>query len=131
MSRFNLFIHYLFFGMGIGSVCATGCLFLMYGANEILVQVAGWLVASALYGLISLPFSENFFHSPLHTLLHCLLCYVVTVVTAFLLGYSHSLLALIQGTLPVFLIIYVAVCVIIYLYDRQSAKTMNEKLQKK
>lgn len=128
MKMKNILLH-IMAGLAIGSVVSTVCISLMDGINGTLIQIFAWLFASALYGAVSLIYDTDFWPLPVQIAEHFILCFVITLITAWKLGYADSLGILALQILPSFLIIYIAVSVILFAADHHSAKQINQKLQ--
>lgn len=122
-------LHYIVIGLGIGSVVSTGCIALMDGMDSTLVQVFGWLAASALFGLVSLVYEIERIALPAQIGVHLLLCFGITLTTAWLLGYMESLWALAVGILPSFFVIYVVITAVALGSSAYTARKINEKLK--
>lgn len=118
-------------GLAIGSVTSTVFLALMGGLDETLVQVLAWLGASALFGLISLIYDIESLALPLAIGLHAALCFGVAMGTGYLLGYGERFGPMLIMMLPVFIIVYLAIGLGIWLYGRHCAKTTSERLARK
>lgn len=125
----NKIISYILTGLGIGSVCSLLSLWAYNGMDETLFQFAVWLVASALFGLVSLVYEVERFSLLVASSVHLLGCAAIALTTSWLLGYSDNPLGLIKGILPGFLIIYGILYGICYLSSRSSARKLSEKLQ--
>ena len=118
---------YLERGLAIGFLVTTVCLLLNEGANETMRQVAVWMVASMLYGAVSLVFEA--IPLPAATALHLALCSLVTIAASYILGYADSLLSLLVYVFPTFLAIYAVIYLSIFASIWISARRMNRKLR--
>ena len=117
---------YLERGLAIGFLVTTVCLLLNEGANETMRQVAVWMVASMLYGAVSLVFAIPL---PAATALHLALCSLVTIAASYILGYADSLLSLLVYVFPTFLAIYAVIYLSIFASIWISARRMNRKFR--
>lgn len=119
-------------GMGFGFPATLLCMALIGGFNPMLKEFAVWMVASALYGLVSvLVFnSKKEMALPLAMALHCVGCLAVTVVAVFVCGYVESILSFLLGVLPVFVIVYAVITGVSLLMMKIEEKRINEKLNK-
>ena len=122
------FLLYLERGLAIGFLVTTFCLLVNTGANETMRQVLVWMIASALYGVISLLFEIDSLPLPAATALHLLLCTAVTSLAAWVLGYADSLLGMALHVFPTFLAIYAVIYLSIFASIWIGARRMNRKL---
>lgn len=120
---------YLERGLAIGFLVTTVCLLLNEGANETMRQVAVWMVASMLYGAVSLVFEADAIPLPAATALHLALCSLVTIAASYILGYADGLLSLLVYVFPTFLAIYAVIYLSIFLSIWISARRMNRKFR--
>lgn len=128
MKTKNILLH-IVIGLGIGSVVSTSCIALMDGMNGTLTQIFAWLFASALYGSVSLIYDTDFGPLPVQIAIHMLLCFGITLATAWRLGYAESLRILVLRISPSFVLIYVVVSIFLFAADHRRAKQINEKLR--
>ena len=119
-------------GMGFGFPATLLCMALIGGFNPMLKEFAVWMVASALYGLVSvLVFnSKKEMAMPLAMVLHCAGCLIITVAAVFVCGYAESILSFLLGVLPVFVIVYAVITGVSLLMMKIEEKRINEKLNK-
>jgi uncharacterized membrane protein YeaQ/YmgE (transglycosylase-associated protein family) len=104
-------------------------MFLIGGFNPVLKELTVWLIASALFGLLSkLIFDNDKLSLPFATLLHCIGCFVVTISAGLLCGYSRNIVELIVAIAPIFVIVYVLIFVANILTMKVEAKKANENL---
>lgn len=122
-------VWYIFCGIGIGAVISTACLWFTGQTESTLVETTGWLTASAVYGLLSMIMEWKRSALWIRTLLHGSLCWTVTVITSLALGYSSDVWEIVKAISPIFVMIYASVWLIIYLWDRESVKKLNERLK--
>lgn len=124
-------------GLGIGFVITTICLWIFRlneatGA-EVMREFTVWLVASALYGLISLIYDSNM-PLPLSCVIHFVSCAVVTFAASCLsgiMGYFAAWYEWFIYVLPVFVLIYCIIGAGVVIVERCQTKKMNEKISKK
>lgn len=119
-------------GMGFGFPATLLCMTLIGGFNPVVKEFLVWMVASALYGLVSvLVFnSKKEMALPLAMALHCVGCLAVTVAAVFVCGYVESILSFLLGVLPVFVIVYAVITGVSLLMMKIEEKRINEKLNK-
>ncbi len=94
-----------------------------------LSDTTGWLIASAIYGILSMIMELDRPAFWWRALIHCSLCAAVTVITAWALGDETGLGQTAKLVLPSFFIIYIGISFIIYLWERQCVKKLNKKLK--
>lgn len=129
-------IEHIITGLGLGFVITTICLwaFGVYEANGITVmrQYTTWLVASALYGLISLIYDSDV-KFPLSLAIHFGSCAAVTFVASFVSGLFEfmRLYEWFIYVLPVFCIIYAVTGAVVTLVAKCQIKKINDKVKKK
>ena len=126
---FNLIQSYLCRSLAIGSIISVLCLWVMQGTNETLIQVMAWLIASAGYGFVSLIYEIDRLGLLNASIIHCLLCALITLVTAFLLGYSTDIIILVKSVLPIFFVIYTIIYTAIFFCSSCYVKKINKKLK--
>ena len=125
----NVLAH-IVIGLGIGSVIFSLSIAWMSGVDNTLKQVLVWLLASALYGVVSLLYDTDFWPLPVQIAVHLLLCCGITLATAWkLYGDSLGLGLLVQSVLPGFLVVYVVISLILFAIDHRRAREINEKLK--
>lgn len=119
-------------GMGFGFPVTLLCMTAIGGYNAVIAEFLVWLVASALFGILSdvLFHSKNDLPLPAAMALHCVGCFLVAVSAAAIIGYSENLLDLICGILPVFVIVYVIIYAVCILIMKHHEKQINEALNK-
>ena len=93
-------------GMGIGFPVTLLCMTLIGGMNEVIAEFMVWLVASALYGLLSRIYDKESLSLPLAMAIHMGGCLVITLATCWLLGYAEFGGNFFLAIGPVFLVIY-------------------------
>ncbi|MFR1833379.1 MAG: DUF3021 family protein [Lachnospiraceae bacterium] len=122
-------LWYAFCGIGIGAVISTACLWITGQTENTLSDTTGWLIASAIYGILSMIMELDRPAFWWRALIHCSLCAAVTVITAWALGDETGLGQTAKLVLPSFFIIYIGISFIIYLWERQCVKKLNKKLK--
>ena len=131
-------LNHIIVGLGIGFVITTVC-FWAFGAYEtgglgLMRQMTAWLVASALYGLISMIYDSSI-RFPYSLIIHFVVCAVVTFAAVFasgiMVGYTGSWYSVILAVLPVFVVIYIVVGAAVTLACKCEAKKLNEKISLK
>ncbi len=128
---FKKVLEHVGVGLAIGSVISTACIALLGGLDGTLIQVMAWLAASALIGIVSLIYDIEALSLPLAIGLHALLCLGVSLGTGYFLGYGEGVGPLFRMLLPVFIIIYLAIGLGVWLYGRYCARITSERLAKK
>lgn len=118
-------------GTGIGFPVTALCVTLVGGWNHAAMELTVWVIASALFGIISgLMFGKLNLNLPVSIGLHCLCCMAIALTAAAICGYSDDFLTLVKGVAPVFIIIYAAIYVFIYLSMKYEEKKINDALRK-
>lgn len=126
--------HYLLnaiIGMGFGFPITLLCMVMIGGYNEVLKEFIVWMVASALYGLLSSAVFNRQSNLPLWGSigLHAVGCLTITIVAALLCGYIASF----SDVLPVLIpasIVYLLVYGLCVLMMKQNEKQVNKALEK-
>ena len=119
-------------GMGFGFPITLLCMALIGGYNAVVQEFLVWMVASALYGVLSTIMNETKFALPLPVSigLHFFGCVVITMGAALLCGYVSSIADVLPILIPA-VIIYAVVCLICFLLMKQNEKAVNKALEKK
>lgn len=118
--------------VGIGAIVSTIC---MLAANpdpvvqETLKNTGAWLIASALYGLLSRIYDKESLSLPLAMAIHMGGCLVITLATCWLLGYGELGGNFFLAIVPVFVVIYIVIFSVIFWAEHKDARKMNEKLK--
>ena len=102
-------------GMGFGFPITLLCMALIGGYNAVVQEFLVWMVASALYGVLSTVMDSKKFDMPL---------------PALLCGYIHSIADVLPILIPA-LVIYIVVCLICFLLMKQNEKQINKALEEK
>lgn len=125
-------------GLSIGFICTTILLWLYNAgsdgsAQDMLIQFTVWLGASALYGLVSSIFSAESLSLLFQTVLHFILCALITVTTCLFLGYitlAPESLPGLFGILGTFTLVYFIIYILIFFFSWQNVRKINQKLRK-
>ncbi len=128
--------EHIIIGLAIGFVVTTISLwcFKVYEAPGISVmrEFTTWLVASALYGIISLIYDTDI-PFPVSLIIHFTACAAVTFAAAFVSGIMEFMkwYEWFIYVLPVFILIYIVIGAAITITTRCQAKKINEKMKEK
>jgi hypothetical protein len=119
-------------GMGFGFPITLLCMSLIGGYNEVVREFFVWMVASALYGLLSTVMDSKKFDMPLPVSIgvHFFGCVAITMGAALLCGYIRSVADVLPILIPS-IIIYVVVCFVCFLLMKQNEKKINKELEEK
>ena len=119
-------------GMDFGFPITLLCMSLIGGYNEVVREFLVWMVASALYGLLSTVMDSKKFDMPLPVSIgvHFFGCVAITLGAALLCGYIGSVADVLPILIPAILI-YVVVCFICFLLMKQNEKQINKELEEK
>ena len=119
-------------GMGFGFPITLLCMVLIGGYNAVVQEFLVWMVASALYGVLSTVMDSKKFDIPLLVSigLHALGCIVITMGAALLCGYINSIVDVLTILIAA-LVIYTVVCLICFLLMKQNEKQINNALEEK
>jgi hypothetical protein len=119
-------------GMGFGFPITLLSMILIGGYNVVIREFLIWMIASAMYGLLSTVMdSEKIdFPLPVSIGLHFFGCLVITMGAALLCGYVSSIRSVLPILIPA-VIIYIAVFFVSFLLMKQNEKQINKTLQEK
>ena len=119
-------------GMGFGFPVTLLCMAMFGGFNEVVREFLVWLVASALYGILSgvLFDKENDIPQIAVIGFHFVGCTVITMGAALLNGYVTSIADVLPILIPA-IVIYAVICGICFLLNKQTEKEINKTLQDK
>ena len=119
-------------GMGFGFPITLLSMALIGGWHSVLRELAVWMAASALYGLLTVTICSIKVELPLpvQIALHILGCAAITLAAALLCGYVSGPEDLLPVLVPA-LIIYAAVCLLFFLLMKKDEKQVNEALRQK
>lgn len=117
-------------GMGIGFPVTLAAMTAMGGFNGVVREFGVWMIASALFGVLSaiLFHCENSLPFPAALGLHLVGCFAVTVAACAILGYGSSLPELIRSILPGFLVIYAVIYAVCFAIMKHNEKKINNAL---
>lgn len=118
-------------GIGIGMPVTIICMTLFGGWNAVIKEFLVWLVASALFGLLTNLFNIQKLSLPLITIIHCLSCMVITCGACAILGYTNNLMQFALYVLPIFIVVYAVIYTVTLINAKVEAKKINEALQSK
>ena len=119
-------------GMGFGFPATLLCMTLFGGFNEVVAELLVWMVAAALYGILSagLFHEKSSLSLPVTVVLHGVGCMAITLAAAGICGYIRSF----ADVLPVFVpavVIYAVIYAACFWLMKQNEKKVNEALKKK
>lgn len=119
-------------GMGFGFPITLLSMTLIGGYNGVVQEFGVWMVASALYGVLSESIASREYDMslPLSIGLHFFGCVAITMGAALLNGYIRSIADVLPVLIPAILI-YIAVCFICFLLMKQNEKQINKALEEK
>ena len=119
-------------GMGFGFPVTLLCMVLFGGYNEVLREFMVWMVASALYGLVSggLFHSKNSLSLPVTVALHGVCILVITLGAAVFCGYIKTAADVLPVLIPA-VVIYGVIYIVCLFLMKQNEKQVNEALRKK
>lgn len=127
-------INHIITGLGLGFVITTASLWIfgLYEATgmEVMREFTTWLVASVLYGLISLIYDSDI-PMPLTIALHFTGCAATTFAACFVAGIMEFMkwYEWFKYVLPYFVIVYIIVSIIIQLTVCWETKKINKKMK--
>ena len=130
--KFIDILSHILVAVGIGAIVSTVCMYCLNPdpvVRETLKNTAAWLVASALFGLLSKIYDSDALPMPLAMALHMGGCLVITLATCWLLGYAEFGGNFFLAIVPLFFVIYALISVLIFWADHKSAREVNEKLK--
>ena len=119
-------------GMGFGFPVTLLCMAMFGGYNEVVREFLVWMVASALYGILSgvLFDKENDLPQIASIAIHFFGCAAITMGAALLNGYVSDFGDVLPVLIPA-VVIYSAICGICILLNKQTEKKINKALQKR
>ena len=125
------YVTFAIVGMGFGFPITLLCMTMIGGYNGVIREFLIWMVASALFGLITgLVGRKGNFSLPVATAVHGLCCLLVAVAAATIIGYGDSFVTVLLAVLPVFVVVYAAVYLAIYFSMKREEKKINKELDK-
>lgn len=117
-------------GIGIGMPVTVLCMALIGGWNDAVKEILVWLVASALFGVLSLIFNSGKLNLILSTAIHCVGCLAVTCAACTINGYSDNFFDILLAVLPVFAVVYIVIYSTAMISAKKEAKKITESLNK-
>lgn len=119
-------------GMGYGFPITLLCMTLIGGYNGVIREFLVWMIASALYGILSgVMFHEKLeWPLPVTLALHCAGCLAITIAAAVIIGYATDFASALPVLIP-FAVIYAAVYGFSMLLMKKNEKQINEALKRK
>ena len=130
--KFVDFVTYILVAVGIGAIISTVCMFLLnsdLAVRDTLEQTGAWLIASALFGVISKIYDCDILPLPLAMAIHMGCCLLITLTTCWLLGYAELGGNFFLAIIPIFVVIYVLIAGFVFWADYKNAKEVNERLK--
>lgn len=126
------YIMSVIIGMGFGFPITLLCMALIGGYNAVVQEFLIWMVASALYGLLSVAMDSHKLEIPMPVSLglHFFGIVAITLVAALLCGYIGSFTDVLPIVLPT-IAIYAVVCFICFLLMKQDENQINKALKEK
>lgn len=118
-------------GIGIGMPITVLCMALIGGWNDAVKEILVWLVASALFGVLSLIFNRDRMNLIISTVIHCIGCLAVTCTACTINGYSDNFFEMLLAILPIFVIIYAVIYTAAIVSAKIEAKKITDTLNNK
>lgn len=130
-SKIQIFFLYAIVGIGIGSIVSAIVLMLVFGMTEMIQNLIVWLIASGIFGLISLVYESERFSLLTATCIHAPVVFGTALIFGWLLGYGDgSILLLLRRMLPIIILTYIIVHFILFLIRRTAVQDVNSRLKK-
>lgn len=124
--------NYIISGLGVGFPTTLLCMTIIGGFNGVILEFGTWMIASALFGLVSgIVFTRENLSLPLATAIHCVCCLIISTLAGTIIGYADNILDIFLGVLPVFLIAYVIIYLFIFFSMKREANRINNLLNNK
>lgn len=119
-------------GMGFGFPVTLLCMTAFGGYNIVLREFTVWMVASALYGLLStmMDSQKNELPAPLSFGIHFFGVVAITLGAALINGYISGIRDILPILIPTF-VIYIVICGICFLLMKKNEKEVNKALENK
>lgn len=119
-------------GMGFGFPVTLLCMTMFGGFNETVQECLIWMIASALYGILSGALFDSRKDLPQMAAIgiHCLGCAAITMAAALLNGYVSDVGDVLPILIPM-IVIYAAIWGICILLNKQTEKKINRALKEK
>lgn len=118
-------------GIGIGMPVTIICMLILGGWNESIKEFLVWLVASALFGVLSIIFKNSKLSLPIITAIHCIGCLGITCAACTINGYSDSFWNILISVLPVFAVVYAVIYITTLISAKAEANKINKALENK
>jgi uncharacterized membrane protein AbrB (regulator of aidB expression) len=117
-------------GMGFGFPITLLSMTLIGGYNPVVKEFFVWMVASALYGLLSVVMDSKKLEMPMPVSfgLHFFGIVGITLGAAMICGYVTSIVDVLPILVPT-VVIYVVVCFVCFLLMKKDEKEINEALE--
>lgn len=130
MKKNHCFVgQFVMSGLAVGFPVTVVCMGLIGGFTGPVKEFLIWMVASALFGLVSgLVFYKFNVHLIAATALHCVCCLLIAATACTLCGYGESFGEILLSVLPVFVVVYAVIYGCIYAAMRWEAKKINDEL---
>lgn len=116
-------------GIGIGMPITLLCMTLIGGYNGVIREFLVWLIASALFGVLSLVFQSSKINFIVATIIHCIGCLLVTCTSCAVIGYSDNFVSILLAVLPIFVVVYAVIYTVSIITMKKEAKKANEALK--
>ena len=119
-------------GMGFGFPVTLLCMTLFGGFNDVIREFLIWMVASALYGVLSgvIFDKKDGLSLPTAMGLHCIGCIAITMGAAALCGYVTGITDVLPVLIPA-VVIYALIYGICVFMMKQNEKQINQALEEK
>lgn len=119
-------------GMGFGFPVTLLCMALFGGFNGVIRELLIWMIASALYGILSGVLFDRKNDLPLIAVvgIHFLGCTVITMGAALLNGYVSNIGDVLPVLIPA-VVIYAVIYGICFLLMKHNEKQINQALKEK
>lgn len=118
-------------GVGVGMPVTIICMIILGGWTGVVKEFLVWLVASALFGVLSILFKNSKLALPIITAIHSAGCLIITCSACAINGYSDSFWSILISVLPVFAVVYAVIYIVTLLSAKAEAKKINEVLNSK
>lgn len=130
--NFSVIIQAALTGMGIGFIATTVSVIAITGIGGVGRELLVWLVASALFGIISalVFYTRNNLTLPAAMAVHFIGCMTIGIAAVVICGYFTSIREIATHFLPVFLVIYAGIYVVCLLIMKHNEKLINQALNK-
>ena len=130
-NHFTTALLYTAAGIAIGAVVCTLSLLATYGMTDVLRQLAVWLIASAILGLVSIVYENEHLTDLTATLIHAPVTLVVALIAGWVLDYGDgSVLLRLTRMVPVIVVFYTLIHLFLFLVRRSIVRSLNSHLKK-